>query len=215
MLLFPHLKQRIKFKKFRFFKKNDNWLRLEPDPTRIKLLYLGDQTNCSQRADWPMSHEFDTCSVNCVLKAMTLDPAAKLQQSDRTSGFTSPSHFSSPSFPAQAHLYSRAGASLTPDSMVGGSPVTGDLDCISDTSSVSSAGPLPTKMQTSWAAQTVLSASRDQTQPPPFSRQRRTSREEEGSHTHTGTLKPRSPPAAPPLPAVRPSSLEDPVILSL
>lgn len=163
---------------------------------------------------WPMSHEFDTCSVNCVLKAMTLDPAAKLQQSDRTSGFTSPSHFSSPSFPAQAHLYPRAGAWLTPNSMVGGSPVTGDLDCISDTSSVSSAGPLPTKMQTSWAAQ--LSASRDQTQTPPLtSYQRRTIREEEGSHAHTGTLKPRSPPSAPPLPAVRPSSLEDPVILSL
>lgn len=163
-----------------------------------------------------MGHEFDTCSVNCVFKVMMLDLAAKLQQSDRTSGFTSPSHFSSPSFPVQAHMYLRAGASLTPDSMVGGSPVTGDLDCISDTSSVSSAGPLPTKMQTSWAARTVLSASRDQTQPPSLSsHQRRTSREEERSHAHTYTLKPRSPPAASTQPAIRPSSLEDPVILSL
>ncbi|XP_037547755.1 M-phase phosphoprotein 9 [Nematolebias whitei] len=177
----------------------------------LREIYQNKQKE-DKRTDWDKSVASSPSSPQVI----TLDPAAKLQQSDRTSGFTSPSHFSSPSFPAQAHLYLRAGASLTPDSMVGGSPVTGDLDCISDTSSVSSAGPLPTKMQTSWAAQTVLPASRDQTQPPPLiSHQRKTSRKELGSHAPTGTLKPCSPPAAPPLPAVRPSSVEDPVILSL
>jgi len=155
---------------------------------------------------------------------LTLDPAATTRQSDRTSGFTSPSHFSSPSFAAQPHLYPRVGTPVTPDSMVESSPNPGDTDCISDSSSVSAAGPSPAGVQTlrGNVSQTVLSTSRDKTQQPP--QQRRASAplasEEEGSHTHTSTLKPCSASGASLRAAVGPhveraSSLEDPVVLSL
>lgn len=151
-----------------------------------------------------------------------------MRQSDRTSGFTSPSHFSSPSFATQPHLYPRVGTPITPDSMVECSPNPGDTDCISDTSSVSAAGPSPYKVQSSWGNpnQAVLSTSQDKTQPCSHtaSQLRRASAplasEEEGSHTHTSTLKPGSASGATLGPAVSPhmeraSSLEDPVVLSL
>lgn len=159
---------------------------------------------------------------------LTLDPAANQRQSDRTSGFTSPSHFSSPSFAApQPHLYPRVGTPVTPDSMVECSPNPGDTDCISDTSSVSAAGPSPSKVQSSWGNQAAAAfTSQDKTQPCSHtsSQQRRASAplasEEEGSHTHTSTLKPCSASGASLRPAVSPnmeraSSLEDPVVLSL
>lgn len=163
-----------------------------------------------------------------VLQVLTLDPAANTRQSDRTSGFTSPSHFSSPSFAAQPqHLYPRVGTPVTPDSMVEGSPNPGDTDCLSDTSSVSAAaaGPSPSKAQGSWGTQAVQSTSQDVTRAfHSDSQQRRASAplasEEEGSRTHTSTLKPCPASGAALRPAVGPhmeraSSLEDPVVLSL
>lgn len=156
-----------------------------------------------------------------------MDPSANQRQSDRTSGFTSPSYFSSPSFATQPHLCPRVGTPVTPDSMVECSPNLGDTDCISETSSVSAAGPSPSKVQSIWGntSQAVQSTSHDKTQPCSHasSQQCRGSAplaSEEGSHTHTSTLKPCSASGAPLRPAVRShmekaSSLEDPVVLSL
>lgn len=101
----------------------------------------------------------------------TLDPGANTRQSDRTSGFTSPSHFSSPSFGPQPLLCPRVGTPVTPDS-VGGSPHPADT--VSDTSGVS-AGPSPSKLPALWG-----NPSQD-----------RKASEEEGSHTYS-TLKPPS-----------------------
>ncbi|KAM8854121.1 M-phase phosphoprotein 9 isoform 2-T2 [Synchiropus picturatus] len=73
-------------------------------------------------------------------QVLTLDPTASTRQSDRTSGFTSPSHFSSPSFAAP--LGSGPVPSITPDSMVESGPNLADTDCNSEVSSVSIAGPV-------------------------------------------------------------------------
>ena len=108
--------------------------------------------------------------------------------------------------------------------MVECSPNPGDTDC--DSSSVSAAGPSPSKVQNMWVSQAVQSTSRDKPQLSSHtsSQQRRASAplasEEEGSHTHTSTLKPRSASGATLRPAAsqhmeRASSLEDPVVLSL
>lgn len=147
-----------------------------------------------------------------------------MRHSDRTSGFTSPSHFSSPTFATQPLLYPRVGTPVTPDSMVEGSANPGDTDCISDTSSVSAVGPSPSKMKSMWGnvSQTALTASQEKTQPSHITSQqyRVSASEEEGSHTHTSTLKPGSASGAAlrlvASPGVeRASSLEDPVVLSL
>lgn len=157
-----------------------------------------------------------------------MDPSANQRQSDRTSGFTSPSHFSSPSFAAQPLLYPRVGTPVTPDSMVECSPNPGDTDCISDNSSVSATGPSPSKVQNMWGntSQAVQSTSHVKTHLYSYtsSQQCRTSAplasEEEGSHTHTSTLKPCSASGATLRPAVnlhmeKASVQEDPVVLSL
>lgn len=157
-----------------------------------------------------------------------MDPSAYQRQSDRTSGFTSPSHFSSPSFAAQPLLCPRVGTPVTPDSMVECSPNPGDTDCISDISSVSAAGPSPSKVPSMWgnASQAVQSTSHNKTQPCSYtsSQQCRASAplasEEEGSHTYTSTLKPCSASGATLRPAVsahveKTSAQEDPVVLSL
>uniref|UniRef100_A0A1A7Z2B3 M-phase phosphoprotein 9 n=1 Tax=Iconisemion striatum TaxID=60296 RepID=A0A1A7Z2B3_9TELE len=156
-------------------------------------------------------------------QVLTLDATAHTQHSDRTSGFTSPSHFSSPSFPA--HLYSRAITSITPDSMVEGSPNPGDTDCVSDTSSASAAGPSPTQMQSTRGniSQAELSTSRVKIQSSHMANQQHRASaplgsEEEG--TLTSTLKPRPASGAALRPTASPhtgraSSLEDPVVLSL
>lgn len=153
-----------------------------------------------------------------------MDPAVNVQQSDHTSGFTSPSHFSSPSFATQPQVHRRLGIAVTPDSLVECSPNPGDTDCISDTSSLSAAGPSPTKVQSLWgnASQAVLSTSCPYSHS--ASQQRRASvplaSEEEGSHTHTSTLRPGPASGASLGQTVSPhmeraSSLEDPVVLSL
>ncbi|XP_074474900.1 M-phase phosphoprotein 9 isoform X2 [Sebastes fasciatus] len=182
----------------------------------LREIYQNKQRSDCKRSDW----EGSVTSSPSSPQVLTLDPAANQRQSDRTSGFTSPSHFSSPSFATQP----RVGTPVTPDSMVECSPNPGDTDYISDTSSVSAAGPSPCKVQSSWgnASQAVL----DQTQPCSHttSQQRRASAplasEEEASRTHTSTLKPCSASGATLRPAVSPhmeraSSLEDPVVLSL
>ncbi|XP_015232323.1 PREDICTED: M-phase phosphoprotein 9 [Cyprinodon variegatus] len=177
----------------------------------LREIYQNKQKDCKQ-TDW----EGSATSSPLSPQVLTLDPTANAQQSDRTSGFTSPSHFSSPSFAAQPHPYPRLGTSITPDSMVESGAHPGDTDCISDASSASVAGPSPAKTQSSrgTTANRVLSSSRDKT------KQRRASAplasEEEGSHTHTSTLKPVTAPGATLSPHMnRASSLEDPVVLSL
>ncbi|KAF3849245.1 hypothetical protein F7725_015742 [Dissostichus mawsoni] len=183
----------------------------------LKEIYNNKQRTDGKRSDWEGSVTSSPSSPQ------VLDPAANQRQSDRTSGFTSPSHFSSPSFAAQPHVYPRVGTPVTPDSMVVGSPSPGDTDCISDTSSVSAGGPSPSHQQNPWGnvSQAVLFPSQDQTQPCSHtsSQQCRTSAplasEEEGSNTHTSTLKPHSAAGASLRPPhmERASSLEDPVNL--
>ncbi|XP_071321347.1 M-phase phosphoprotein 9 isoform X5 [Trachinotus anak] len=198
-------------------------------PSQERQLSLREIYQNKQRMDCRRSDcEGSVTSTPSSPQVLTLDPAVNMRQSDRTSGFTSPSHFSSPSFATQPHLYPRVGTPVTPDSMVECSPNPGDTDCISDTSSVSVAGPSPSKVQSLWGntSQAALSTSQDKTQPSSHttSQQRRASAplgsEEEGSHTHTSTLKPCSASGASLRPTVSPhmeraSSLEDPVVLSL
>ncbi|TKS84985.1 M-phase phosphoprotein 9 [Collichthys lucidus] len=180
----------------------------------LREIYQNKQKSECKRSDW----EGSVTSSPSSPQVLTLDPAANQRHSDRTSGFTSPSRFSSPSSAAQPHLYPRIGTPVTPDSMVECSPNPGDTDCISDTSSVSAAGPSPSKVQSVWrnASQAVRSTSHEKTQPCSHP----LASEEEGSHTHTSTLKPCSASGA----ALRPaggahvegaSSVEDPVVLSL
>ncbi|XP_029025472.1 M-phase phosphoprotein 9 [Betta splendens] len=188
---------------------------LTPEPQlSLKEIYHNRQRADCKRSDW----EGSVTSSPSSPQVLTLDPAAITRHSDRTSGFTSPSHFSSPSFATQPLLYPRARTPVSPDSMVEGSPNPGDTDCISDTSSLSAVGPSPSKMKSLWA-------NVSQTQPShTTSKQYRVSvplaSEEEGSHTHTSTLKPGSASGATLRPAASPhmeraSSLEDPVVLSL
>lgn len=184
----------------------------------LREIYQNKQRADCKRSDW----EGSATSFPLSPQMLTLDPAANMRQSDRTSGFTSPSHFSSPSFANQPHRYPRVGTPITPDSMVDCSPNPGDTDCISDTSSVSA----PSKVQSPWGNTTqFLSTSQHKAQPSQTdSHQRRASAplasEEEGSHTHTSTLKPCSASGASLRHGVSPhmeraSSLEDPVVLSL
>ncbi|XP_044189407.1 M-phase phosphoprotein 9 isoform X2 [Thunnus albacares] len=186
----------------------------------LREIYQNKQRADGKRSDW----EGSVTSSPSSPQVLTLDPAVNMRQSDRTSGFTSPSHFSSPSFATQPHLYPRVGTPVTPDSMAEGSPNPGDTDCISDTSSVSAAGPSPYKVQSSWGNPSPAVLSTSQPRSHTASQQRRASAplasEEEGSHTHTSTLKPGSASGATLGPAVSPhmeraSSLEDPVVLSL
>ncbi|XP_029921405.1 M-phase phosphoprotein 9 isoform X2 [Myripristis murdjan] len=190
----------------------------------LREIYQNKQKMESRRTDWDGSLTSSPLSP----QVLTLDPGVHVRQSDRTSGFTSPSHFSSPSFPTRPHLCPRVGTPVTPDSMVEGSANPGDTDCTSNTSSVSATAPSPTRAPNPWAnlSQAVVSTSQDKTQPCSLtaSQQRRASAplasEEEGSHTHTSTLKLCSASGATLVPAVSPrieraSSLEDPVVLSL
>lgn len=172
----------------------------------LREIYQNKQRTDCRRSDW----EGSVTSIPSSPQVLTLDPTVNQRQSDRTSGFTSPSHFSSPSFAAQPHLYPRVGTPVTPDSMVESGPNPGDTDCISDASSVSAAAPPPSNVQSVWAAQ---STSHDQPQ------QHRAAAplasEEEGSHTHTSTLKPGSASCAANPHAESAATLEDPVVLSL
>ncbi|XP_076020026.1 M-phase phosphoprotein 9 [Genypterus blacodes] len=189
---------------------------LQASQLSLREIYQNKQRIEPKCTDW----EGSAASSPLSPQVLTLDPAVNARQSDHTSGVTSPSHFSSPSFHTLPHLYPRVGTPLTPDSMVECSRNLGDTDGISDTSSVSTAGH---QVQRSWgdASQAVVSTSQIKTQPyyHTISQQHRTS-EEESSRTHTSTLKPCSASGASVLPAVSPqreraSSGEDPLVLSL
>lgn len=138
------------------------------------------------------------CSLSQVL---TLDSTLHVKHSDRTSGFTSPSHFSSPSAQVRA-CPSSSDAPVSPDSMA----LRSDTDCISNASSLSAqqASPSPSALRADQA-----------------------NSEDEGSHTATVTVQPRGPsaqemyklnrsgPGAGDGKLERKTSLEDPVVLSL
>ncbi|XP_071206138.1 M-phase phosphoprotein 9-like isoform X4 [Salvelinus alpinus] len=198
-----------------------------PEDQKLSLreIYHSKQrTTESKHTDWDRSL---TCSPTSP-QVLTLDPTIQLRQSDRTSGFTSPSHFSSPSYPTQPQLYPRVDTPVSPDSMAEGSTNPGDTDCASNASSLSAVAPTLARVA---SARIKPSPSPPSTSKPlmlPSSQQRKAlvtqASEEEGSHTHTSTLKqlavsgrqthshtlsqsgPRMEKAA---------SLEDPVIVSL
>ncbi|CAL8278172.1 unnamed protein product [Merluccius merluccius] len=186
----------------------------------LKEIYQSKQKTAFKCTDWDGSQSSGPLSPQA---GGSSDPAALTRQSDRTSGFTSPSHFSSPSYPNQTlPLYSRGpGTPATPDSAAD----LGNLDRRSSTSSslqsVTTATP-PNKVH-GWGSPSrpTPSTSRDKAPPSFFltgqQRSNRASEEEEGSHTHTSTLKPGSASTGSPLgPRMETaSSLEDPVVLSL
>ncbi|CAB1352206.1 unnamed protein product, partial [Coregonus sp. 'balchen'] len=149
----------------------------------------------------PLPNSFDSGAYLLLQEAsislvLTLDPTVHLRQSDRTSGFTSPSHFSSPSYPTQPHLYPRVGTPCTPvspDSMAEGSANPGDTDCTSNTSSLSAAALTPARVASARIKPAPSTLSTSKPLVLPSSQQRKAlanqASEEEGSHTHTSTLK--------------------------
>ncbi|XP_072310434.1 M-phase phosphoprotein 9 isoform X3 [Eucyclogobius newberryi] len=115
----------------------------QPSQLSLKEIYCNKQTDF-KRVDRDGSCKFTSLSPQP--QVLTLDPAVTTRHSDRTSGFTSPSHFSSPSFSTPSHPGLRAETPLTPDSH---NP--GDVDCISDASSVCAAQHSTVKIQDQWA----------------------------------------------------------------
>ncbi|XP_034048047.1 M-phase phosphoprotein 9 [Thalassophryne amazonica] len=182
----------------------------------LKEIYQNKQRTGYKHADCEVSVTSSPLSP----QVLTLDQDANLRHSDCTSGFTSPSNFSSPALTTQPNFCPRAATPVTPDSMVECSPNTGGTDCISDTSCISGAGPCPSKVKNTWgnASQTVLHNTQDKSQS--FShtanKHQGTSAplasEEEGSHTHTSTLKPADCAALQPATSTH---VDDPVVLSL
>lgn len=186
----------------------------------LREIYQSKQKTATKCADWDCSLSSSSLSP----QVMILNPAGLMLQSDRTSGFTSPSHFSNPSFPIQSHLNPRVGTPGTPDSNFDCSANPGSADCASRASSLSVATTSPKKVDRSWGSPShmVPSTSRDKPQPLLTSSQQYRANaplasEEEGSHTNTSTLKPCSASGAVPISPhrERASSLEDPVVLSL
>lgn len=168
----------------------------EASPSLEPRLSLREIYHNKQQADWKRSDwDGSVTSAPTSPQVFTLDPGANTRQSDRTSGFTSPSHFSSPSFAAQPLLSPGVTGVVTPDS-----PQPGDADCISDASNTSAApGPPDCDVRSSWGPYRGSRTASDGLQ--------RGGSEEEGSHTHTSTLKP--------LPVSGDPHAEDPVVLSL
>ncbi|XP_016366080.1 M-phase phosphoprotein 9 isoform X2 [Sinocyclocheilus rhinocerous] len=175
-----------------------------PDENRLSLREIYQ----SKRAD-PKGHEWDSLinSSTSSPQVLTLDSTVHVKHSDRTSGFTSPSHFSSPSAQVQACPGS-SGAPISPDSMALRSH--SDTDCMSNASSLSA------------------QQAPDRTSPSPSAlRANQANSEDEGSHTATVTVQPRGTSAQEMYRPNRSSpetgggkleqmtSLEDPVVLSL
>ncbi|RXN25347.1 M-phase phospho 9-like protein [Labeo rohita] len=180
-----------------------NWMRT-PDENRLSLREIYQ----SKRAD-PKGHEWDSLinSSTSSPQVLTLDSTVHVRHSDRTSGFTSPSHFSSPSAQVRACPGS-SGAPISPDSMALRSH--SDTDCMSNASSLSA------------------QQAPDRTSPSPSAlRANQGNSEDEGSHTATVTVQPRGASAQEMYRPNRSStdtgsgklerttSLEDPVVLSL
>ncbi|XP_073685862.1 M-phase phosphoprotein 9 [Garra rufa] len=175
-----------------------------PDENRLSLREIYQ----SKRAD-PKGHEWDSLinSSTSSPQVLTLDSTVHVRHSDRTSGFTSPSHFSSPS----AHVRTCPGSSgvpVSPDSMALRSH--SDTDCMSNASSLSA------------------QQAPDRTSPSPSAlRANQANSEDEGSHTATVTVQPRGASAQEMYRTNRSStetdsgklerttSLQDPVVLSL
>ncbi|XP_075885813.1 M-phase phosphoprotein 9 isoform X2 [Nelusetta ayraudi] len=186
----------------------------------LKEIYKSKQRPDSKRSDY----EGSVTSSSLSPQLLTLDPSANRRHSDRTSGFTSPSHFSSPSFCAQPQLSPRLDTPVSPDSMVEGSPHPADADFPSDASSISAAAPCPTEAAVAWG-----SARKAPRAGPPHDGLQRLgaaaypASEEEGSRTHTSTLRPRPASGAALQDAAATagcqsegaSHLEDPVVVSL
>lgn len=187
----------------------------------LKEIYKSKQRPDSKRSDY----EGSVTSSSLSPQLLTLDPSANRRHSDRTSGFTSPSHFSSPSFCAQPQLSPRLDTPVSPDSMVEGSPHPADADFPSDASSISAAALCPTEAAGAWgsgrkaprAGPTHDGLQRLGAAAYPAS-------EEEGSRTHTSTLRPRpasgaalqdAAAAAAGCQSEGASHLEDPVVVSL
>lgn len=175
-----------------------------PDENRLSLREIYQ----SKRAD-PKGHEWDSLinSSTSSPQVLTLDSTVHVKHSDRTSGFTSPSHFSSPSAQVRA-CPSSSDAPVSPDSMALRSH--SDTDCISNASSLSA------------------QQAPDRTSPSPSAlRANQANSEDEGSHTATVTVQPRGPsaqetyklnrsnPGAGNGKLEQKTSLEDPVVLSL
>uniref|UniRef100_A0A8C1VWW0 M-phase phosphoprotein 9 n=1 Tax=Cyprinus carpio TaxID=7962 RepID=A0A8C1VWW0_CYPCA len=174
-----------------------------PDENRLSLREI------YQSKRDPKGHEWDSLinSSTSSPQVLTVDSTVHVKHSDRTSGFTSPSHFSSPSAQVRA-CPSSSGAPISPDSMALRSH--SDTDCMSNASSLS-AQHAPDRTSPSPSALRAIQANS----------------EDEGSHTATVTVQPRGPSAREMYRPNRSSpetgggklermtSLEDPVVLSL
>ncbi|XP_017549141.1 M-phase phosphoprotein 9 [Pygocentrus nattereri] len=170
------------------------------DEARLSLS-LREIYQSKQKAD-PKGQEWDSLinSDASSPQVLALDPTLHVRQSDRTSGFTSPSHFSSPSLNAQPRPCTSSGAPVSPDSMALRSHT--DTDCLSNASSLS-------------AHQGMVCSPTS----PTFRTVNLANSEDEGSHTATVTLRPTGQARVEPSPIPRKlkssTSLDDPVVLSL
>ncbi|KAJ7987029.1 hypothetical protein DPEC_G00334520 [Dallia pectoralis] len=140
----------------------------------------------SRHSDWDHSL---TCSPTS-LQMLNLDPSANPRQSERTSGFTSPSQFSSPSYPIQPNLYPHVDSL---DSMAEVRVNPGDTDCTSNASCLSASTSTPAEAASARTNTTALYPSTSKPTALPGNQQGRAlaaqKSEEEGSKTHTSTLK--------------------------
>uniref|UniRef100_W5LJV5 M-phase phosphoprotein 9 n=1 Tax=Astyanax mexicanus TaxID=7994 RepID=W5LJV5_ASTMX len=162
----------------------------------LREIYHSKQKGEPRGQEWDSLINSDTSSP----QVLALDPTVHVRQSDRTSGFTSPSHFSSPSLPAQPRPCTSSGAPVSPDSMALRSHT--DTDCLSNASSLSAHhGPIRSPAS------------------PTFRTVPRGNSEDDGSHTATLTLRPAGQPGQEQHPGPRKlktsTSLDDPVVLSL
>ncbi|XP_056592054.1 M-phase phosphoprotein 9 [Triplophysa dalaica] len=164
-----------------------------PDDSQLSVS-LREIYHSKHRAD-PKGHEWDSLinSSNASPQVLTLDSTVHVKHSDRTSGFTSPSHFSSPSAQIAA-CPGRRGAPVSPESAALRSH--SDTDCISNESSFSPLLPADPRANEAYS-------------------------EDEGSHTATVTVQHRGPPGqemcrpgSTDRRLERTISLEDPVVLS-
>ncbi|XP_036385847.1 M-phase phosphoprotein 9-like [Megalops cyprinoides] len=176
-------------------------------PVSLKEIYQSKQRGDRQHQDWDSSLNSNASTP----QVLTLDPSVHMKQSDRTSGFTSPSLFSSPSSPHQPQGCPPGGAALSPDSMAEGAPDHSHMDTDCTSNSLSTAG-TPTQQ---YSAGTAAAPSTSHTL-------RRGANSEEGASRATLTPLPIpilrvdpqasicSPERKAPLP-----SIDDPVMLSL
>ncbi|XP_076876873.1 M-phase phosphoprotein 9 [Brachyhypopomus gauderio] len=164
----------------------------------LKEIYRGKHKGEPKCQEWDSLITSDASS----LQVLTQDPAGAARQSERTSGFTSPSRFSSPSLPGRARPCPATGAEpVSPDWATALRSDT-DTDCVSNTSSLSTQ-PGPERSPVPPV-------------PPPV---QRGSGEDEGSRTAAVTLRPERPPAREQRlnggGREASTSLDDPVVLSL